>query len=49
MLTGIAFTFAACYAPAPMDDDWYRNEPDMQKEQQKLEQQINESCESAQK
>ena len=49
MLTGIAFTFAACYAPAPMDDDWYRNEPDLQKEQQKLEQQINESCESAQK
>lgn len=49
MLTGVAFTFAACYAPAPMNDDWYRNEPDFQKAQQKLEQQINESCMPVQK
>ena len=49
MLTGVAFTFAACYVPAPMNDDWYRNEPDFQEAQQKLEQQINESCMPVQK
>lgn len=27
LLTGVAFTFAACYAPAPPDDRWM-NEPD---------------------
>ena len=27
LLTGVAFTFAACYAPATPDDRWM-NEPD---------------------
>lgn len=27
LLTGVAFTFAACYAPAPPDENWM-NEPD---------------------
>ena len=38
MLTGIAFTFAACYAPAPMPEDY--NEPEFQQEQQKVEMQL---------
>ena len=38
MLTGVAFTFAACYAPAPMPEDY--NEPEFQQEQQKVEMQL---------
>jgi len=38
LLTGVAFTFAACYAPAPMPEDY--NEPDYKKAQQKMEQQL---------
>ena len=47
MLTGVAFTFAACYGPPPKDR--WENEPDFQKAQQKMEQQIDESCVSVQK
>ena len=39
MLTGVAFTFAACYAPAP----GYWEEPEYEESQQKVEQQIHES------
>ncbi|MBR1472746.1 MAG: hypothetical protein IJ602_00650 [Paludibacteraceae bacterium] len=38
MLTGVAFTFAACYGPAP--ERYWQNEPDFQKDQQKMEQQL---------
>ena len=38
MLTGVAFTFASCYGPGP--DPTWRNTPDFQKDQQKLEQQL---------
>lgn len=38
MLTGVAFTFAACYGPAP--ERRMQNEPDFQKDQQKMEQQL---------
>jgi len=45
MLTGVAFTMAACYGPAPRDPDrWPQNEPDFRKAQQKVEQQINEAA-----
>lgn len=37
MLTGVAFTFAACYAPA---EPRWENEPDYNKAQQKMEQQL---------
>ncbi len=41
LLTGVAFTFAACYAPDPNLRDW--EEPDQhQQDQQKLEQQLTE-------
>ncbi len=40
MLTGVAFTFAACYAPAP----GYWEEPEYEEAQQKVEQQIHESA-----
>ena len=40
MLTGVAFTFAACYAPAP--GSW--EEPEYQEAQQQVEQQIHESA-----
>ena len=41
LLTGVAFTFAACYAPDPNFRDW--EEPDQyQEDQQKLEQQLTE-------
>lgn len=43
MLTGVAFTFAACYAPAP--GYWnYLEEPEYEEAQQKVEQQIHESA-----
>ena len=35
LLTGVAFTFAACYGPAP-----YPDEPEYQRDQQQLEQQL---------
>ncbi len=38
LLTGVAFTFAACYAPAP--ERRWENEPDYKKAQQKMEQQL---------
>lgn len=38
LLTGVAFTFAACYGP-PYRDRW-ENEPDYEKAQEKLEQQL---------
>ncbi len=41
LLTGVAFTFAACYAPDPNFRDW--EEPEQYKQdQQKLEQQLTE-------
>ena len=40
LLTGVAFTFAACYGPDPRG---WENEPDQyQQDQQKLEQQLTE-------
>ena len=38
LLTGVAFTFAACYGPAP--ERRWQNEPDYNKAQQKMEQQL---------
>lgn len=38
MLTGVAFTFAACYGPAP--ERFWQNEPDFQQDQQKMERQL---------
>ena len=38
LLTGVAFTFAACYGPAP-ERSW-QNEPDYNKAHQKMEQQL---------
>lgn len=43
MLTGVAFTFAACYAPAPGYWDYWE-EPEYEEAQQKVEQQIHESA-----
>ncbi len=41
LLTGVAFTFAACYAPDPNFRDW--EEPEQyQEDQQKLEKQLTE-------
>lgn len=42
LLTGVAFTFAACYAPNHNFRDW-ENEPEQhQQDQQKLEKQLTE-------
>ncbi len=41
LLTGVAFTFAACYGPAPSERYW--NEPEYQQDQEKLEQQLSEN------
>ena len=38
LLTGVAFTFAACYGPAP--ERYWQNEPDFQNDRQKMEQQL---------
>ncbi len=38
LLTGVAFTFAACYAP--VREDRWMNEPDYKKDQQIVEQQL---------
>jgi len=43
LLTGVAFTFAACYGPPP--ERWYHDEPDFQKDQQKVEQQLQQPTE----
>lgn len=42
LLTGVAFTFAACYAPAPLPEEY--NAPDYQAAQQKMEQQLNQAA-----
>lgn len=38
LLTGVAFTFAACYGPPP--ERRWANEPDYEKAQEKIEQQL---------
>ncbi|MBQ9296261.1 MAG: hypothetical protein IJ204_03610 [Paludibacteraceae bacterium] len=38
LLTGVAFTFAACYAPAPTRDERWYNTPDQQTGRQQQEQ-----------
>ena len=38
MLTGVAFTFAACYAPTTPPDRWI--EPEYKQDQEQVEQQI---------
>lgn len=38
LLTGVAFTFAACYGPPP-GERWY-NDPEYQDDQNKVEQQL---------
>lgn len=38
MLTGVAFTFAACYGPAP--ERWIHDEPEYQQDQQLLEKKL---------
>ena len=40
LLTGVAFTFAACYGPAP----YHPEEPDYQRDQQQLEQQLSDAA-----
>lgn len=42
MLTGVAFTFAACYGPMP--ERYYGDEPDYQQDQQQVEQQLQDSA-----
>jgi len=41
LLSGVAFTFAACYGPAPRGK--WENEPDYSDAQQKIEQQLHAS------
>ena len=45
MLTGVAFTFAACYGPPP--GRRWQNEPEFQQDQQKMEQQLQSAAEEA--
>ncbi len=45
MLTGVAFTFAACYGPPP--ERRWQNEPEFQQDQQKMEQQLQSAAEEA--
>lgn len=41
LLTGVAFTFAACYGPMPAPEEHlYGEDPDYQQAQQKVEQQL---------
>ena len=40
LLTGVAFTFAACYGPAPGNYWEWENEPEYQKDQEQVEQQL---------
>ena len=45
MLTGVAFTFAACYGPDPYYEEWYREyNPDTLKSKKNIEQQIYEAA-----
>ena len=46
LLTGVAFTFAACYGPPP--ERWYEQEPDFNKAQQKMEQQLHSAAQETQ-
>lgn len=41
LLTGVAFTFAACYGPAPDPERWPQNAPEYQQEQEELEAKLN--------
>lgn len=43
MLTGVAFTFAACYGPPPER----RNEPEFKTDQQQMEQQLHNAAQNA--
>lgn len=45
MLTGVAFTFAACYGPPPEGKWW--NDPDYQSDQQQVEQQLQTAAQNA--
>ena len=45
MLTGVAFTFAACYGPPP--GRRWQNEPEFQQDQQKMEQRLQSAAEEA--
>ena len=45
MLTGVAFTFAACYGPSP--GRRWQNEPEFQQDQQKMEQRLQSAAEEA--
>ncbi len=42
MLTGVAFTFAACYGPAPRPERW--EDPEFRHDQEKTEQQLQAAC-----
>lgn len=44
LLTGVAFTFAACYGPAPEPREGWNNDPDYNCAQQKMEQQLHETA-----
>lgn len=45
MLTGVAFTFAACYGPPP--GRRWQNEPEFQQDQQKMEHRLQSAAEEA--
>ena len=47
LLSGVAFTFAACYGPAPNPERWEKNAPEFRQDQQQLEQQLAEAAEEA--
>ena len=42
MLTGVAFTFAACYGPAP--DRWIYEDPEYQQDRQQVEQKLQQAA-----
>ena len=44
MLTGVAFTFAACYGPPP-EDKWH--EPEFKADQEQMEQQLQTAAQNA--
>lgn len=44
MLTGVAFTFAACYGPAP--ERRWQNEPEYQQDRQKMEHRLQSAAEA---
>ena len=45
LLTGVAFTFAACYGTVPPEH--WPNEPDYEQAQQKMEQQLKAAAQTA--